>query len=120
MRSPWVPSDIDVTALAAPTRWVAAGTEYMAVSVQRFTITFEISNESRYHDVALPPPDFDGFVITGFHHDIKDVKLVNTSPLKIAVDFKSREIRVDIRGLSPAGKIFVLNVEFQKGDVVGS
>ncbi len=91
----------------------------MTVSVQRFSITFEIAHESRYHNVGEPPPDFDGFVITGFRHDIKDVKIANTTPLTIGFTFTSREIRVNVQGLSPAGPVFVLTVEFSKEDAGG-
>ncbi len=106
----WTPSRIDVTAFAAPTRWIAAGTEHMNISVTKKTILFEITQLSQYFDYGAP--GFDGFVLRNFDRKIKSVTLSNNAPLEIEIKHTDEEVSVDIRGRSPAGKSFSLNMEF--------
>lgn len=108
----WVPRDINVTAMAAPTRWIATNLEYMNVSVGAFTIKFEIAHESLFHYESTQQYPFDGFVITGFRYDIVDASVLNSTPLRIELARNERQIAVNLFGRSDAGKIFVVQVKF--------
>lgn len=110
----WVPRDINVTALAAPTRWVATNVDYMNVAVGAFTITFEIAHESLYHYESTPEYPFDGFVITGFRNDIAKATVSNLTPLRVELETDERQIAVNLFGRSDAGKSFVLQIEFKQ------
>lgn len=109
----WVPRDINVTAMAAPTQWVATNVDYMNVSVGAFTISFEIAHESLYHYESTTEYPFDGFVITGFRNDIAKATVLNFTSLRIELETGQRQIAVNLFGRSGAGKSFVLQIEFE-------
>lgn len=106
----WTPSEVKITALSAPFRWIAVGQEVMSISIGRTVISFELILACQFYNYGVK--EFDGFVLRGFDQKIKKVTLQHTAPLEFNVKHTEDEVEVDIRGYSPSGRNFSLNFEF--------
>jgi len=100
--------------MAPPVHWIADGSEYLILSVTKDSIVFEIAHESLYANPGATA--FDGFVISDISRPIKKVRVKKKSATLIikATLTNDNEVEVDMRGLSPAGKGFILEFEFDE------
>lgn len=57
-------------------------------------------------------PNFDGYRITGFSHDILDVTITDASSLNFSVTHGARSILLDVGGPQHPDESFVLNIRF--------
>lgn len=98
-----VTGDSDLMSWSAAGGWgPESGTVYARFNAEANSILVSLPNTGGYIDTG--PDFFDGYVITGFSHDILAAQATYTG---LTLSFLSRELRLDFLGDIPVGEFSI-------------